>query len=398
MLPNPLSTTDSAPADGAPRTQLKVVARTTQDLQNLAPPAASAVINDEVYRSHGQWRVTLDAVKATLAGLERTCESAIEAQEAGVTGLIETLVASATADAEAAAQQARAQTLIEMAERQAEIADLQSGVDDLKIELQVERDRLKGTSERLDIELSARVRAESERDEARRERQQAVSAAESQVEGLRAECEARKTELSLARQQLDAVRAERSKLMATFQSVQRALSLGQSGDIFFETEETGGDRVRPAASCLEPAASCLENVRAEKRPDTALGLTGPASSPVDEALAALIDAHPEAVADVKQVLEQVEAMYCADLTAGRSPMQVVDSLTGSLRYAREVIVARSGLDECDAKMLFEQQIAVLLDLKAGTSFGRHLSISAYTSRKPVASARGESATAQQTDA
>ncbi|MBA2306192.1 MAG: hypothetical protein H0W08_26685 [Acidobacteria bacterium] len=391
MLPNQLSTTDSAPADGAPRAQLKVVARTTQDLHNLAQTAASAVINDEVYRSHGQWRVTLDAVKATLAGLERTCESAIEAQEAGVTGLIDTLVASATAEADAAAQQSRAQALIEMAELQAEIADLQTGVDGLKVDLQVERDRLQGINKQLDIELGARGRAESERDEARRECQQVVLAAASQAEGLRAECQAQKTELSLARQQLDAVRAERAKLMATFQSVQRALSLGQSGDMFLQTEDTGADLVRPAESYLE-------DVRAENKPDTALGLAGLSSSPVDDALVALIEAHPEAVADVKQVLEQVEAMYCADLNAGRSPMQVVDSLTGSLRYARDVIVARSGLDECEAKMLFEQQIAVLLDLRAGTSFGRHLSISAYTSRKPVASARGESATAQQTDA
>jgi chromosome segregation ATPase len=382
-------TPDSAPADAAARPPLKLAARTTQDVRDLAHTATSAVINDEVYRSHGQWRRTLDAVKETLASLERTCESAIEAQEAGVAGLIDTLVGSATAEADAAAQQTRAQAQVEMAEVQVAMSGLQAVVDGLQADLQVERDRLKSTKKQLDIEVGERVRAESERDEAHRVCQQVVSAAQSQANGLRAESDAQKAELALARQQLDAAHAECSKLMATFQSVQRVLSLGQSGEMALEAEQTGRDRVPPGES--RP-----QEMRGENSSDTAPALAGLVSSPVADAQVAVIEGHPEAVEDVKQMLEQVEAMYCADLNSGRSPIEVVDALTGHLRYARDVTVARSSLGECDAEALFEQQIAVLLDLKAETTFGRHLSISAYALRRPVASAQGESGTAQQT--
>jgi hypothetical protein len=95
------------------------------------------------------------------------------------------------------------------------------------------------------------------------------------------------------------------------------------------------------------------------------------------------------------VLEQVEAMYDADSSSGRSPMEVVDTLTGSLRYARDVVIARwSG--ECDAAALFDRQVATLLDSKAGTPFGRHLSISAYAARRPAAAAEAEPGAVQQT--
>jgi len=401
MRPNQLPPPDSAPA--AARPTLKLAARTAQDLRNLAHTATSAVINDEVHRSHGQWRQTLDAVKETLASLERTCESAIEAQEAGVAGLIDTLVGSATAEADAAAQQTRAQAEGEISELKGEIAglkgeiaelkvgmaELQAVDDGLKADLQVERDRLKSTKEQLDVELGARVRAESERDEAHRVCQQVVSAAQSEAHGLRAESDAQKAELSLARQRLDAAHAECSKLMATFQSVQRALSLGQSGEMVLGAEDTGRDRV--AAGESRP-----RQVRAENSSDPAPGPAGLACSPVDVAQRARFAAHPEALEDVKQMLDQVEAMYWADLNAGRSPLEVVDCLTGHLRYARDVTIARSSLDQCDAEALFEQQFAALRDLKEETTFGRHLSISAHALRRPLASAEGQSGTADGT--
>jgi len=366
MPRNPVPATDNAPAAAAARPRLKLAARTTQDVRDLVQTATPAVINNEVYRSNSQSRRTLDAVEETLAGLERTWESAIEAHGAGVARLIDTLVA----EADAAAQRTRAQAQIEMAELEAEMTLLRTVVDRLQADLHVERDRLRSTNEQLDIEVGARARAESERDETRRVWQLVVSGAESQAQGLRAESDAQKAELSLARQQLDTARAERSKLMATLQSVQRALFLGHSGEMTLEAENTGRDRVTEAES--RP-----QEVRAENSSDTAPALAGLASSPVADAQVAVIEAHPEAVEVVKQVLEQVEAMHCVDLKSGRSPVEVVDSLTGHLRHARDVIVARSSLGECDAETLFEQQIGVLLDLKEGTTFGRHLSISAY---------------------
>ena len=182
MSPNPLSTIVSAPAAAAIRPQLKIGARTTQDAR---------VRKDEAYRLHdSQWRRTLAAIKESL--VERTCEAAIEACEAGVAGVIDTLVKSATAEANAAAERTRAQAKIEKAELQAEITQCQSVIDRLQ------------------------------------------------------------TDLSLARQQLDAAMAERSKLIATLQLVQRALSLETSGEL--QVEDAGCDWVRPGPLGRPPFA------------------------------------------------------------------------------------------------------------------------------------------------
>lgn len=347
MRPNPLFTTGSTPTEApASATQLKIAARGKDDVRDLAHTATSAVVTDEIRRSHGEWCRTLDAVKETLANLERTCESAIETQEAGVADLIETLVGSASAEAVAAAQQMRAQAEIE-------IAELQAVLDRQQDDLQVERDMVKSAYEQLDMERGARVQAESERDEAQLVSQQIVSATESQRQALEAEGEALRAELSLVRQQLETERAERSKLMATFQAVQHALSFAQSGDMV-----------------LEP----LTPSRPQEKPADLQ------SRPVAEAQAPVVEPYPEAAEHVKRLLEEAEAMYWTDLNSGRPPAEVVDRLTGILRYARDLAVGRWGSDECDAAALFERQVTMLLDSKAETSFGRHLSISAFASR------------------
>jgi len=349
MRPNPLFTNGSAPAEGSVAgTQLKIAARGKEDVRDLAHTATSAVVTDEVRRSHSEWCRTLEAVKDTLANLQRTCESAIEVHEAGVEALIETLVGAADAEAVAAAQQTRAQAEIE-------IVDLQEALDRQRVDLQVERDMVKDANEQLDEERAARGRAESERDEAQRVNQQIVSATESQTQALRAERDAQKTELALIRQQLETERAERSRLTATFQSVQRALSSAQSG-------ESALDLVAPVPAPSQPRPADLE------------------PSPADEVQAPAVEPHPEAVEHIQRLLEEAEAMYWTDINSGRAPSEVVDRLTGILRYARDLVVGRWGSADCDAAAVFEQQIAVLLDSKAETSFGRHLSISAFASR------------------
>ena len=365
MRPNPLFTTGSASTDAtAPGTQLKIAARGKEDVRDLAHTATSAVVTDEVRRSHGEWCRTLDAVKETLANLERTCESAIEMHEAGVEGLIETLVGTADAEAAAAAQQTRAQAEIE-------IAELQEVLDRQQVDLQVERDMAKSANEQLEMEHAARARAESERDEAQRVKQQIESATESRIQALRAESDAQKTDLALVRQQLETERAERSRLTATFQSVQRALSSAQSGDMAFEP--------------VTPANSRSQDRPADLRPDAAPARADLQSTPA-EAQAQVVEPHPEAVEHIKRLLEEAEAMYWTDLNSGRAPSEVVDRLTGILRYARDLVVGRWGSGACDAAAVFEQQIAGLLDSKAETSFGRHLSISAFASRNSESTA------------
>ena len=281
MSPNPLSTIVSAPAAAAIRPQLKIGARTAQDVR---------VRKDDAYRWHDyQWRRTLDAIKESL--IERTCEAAIEACEAGVAGVVDTLVKRATAEANAAVERTRAQAKIEKAQLQAEMRQCQLVIDRLQ------------------------------------------------------------ADLSLARQQLDAAMAERSKL---------------------QVEGAGRDGV------LRPGP--LQEVRVQNSSVVAPAPAGPPSPPIADTQVAVRDAHPKAVENIKRVLDQVRAIYDQDVNSDRSSAELVDSLTTRLQQARDVIVARSGLSERDAKILFEQQIDVMLDLMVGTSFGRHLSIAAYAAR------------------
>ena len=344
MPPIPLSTIDSARAT-AVRPQLKIGARITPDVR---------VRKDDASPWHDyQWRRAIDSIKESL--VNRACEAtieAIESCEAGVAGVVQTLVTNATAAAAAAAEQVRAQASTEKAELQAEMTRRQSVIDGLEADLLVERDRLQWMRKQLATEVAARVRSESERDGARRECLRVISAAEAEVERLRADGEAQKAELSLARQQLEAVMAERSKLVASFQSAQRAAS-------------------------VEMAPKPLQDARVDPNSSVAPAPAAVAASAVADTHVTLGQAHPETVQDITQVLEQVKAIYDLDVTADRSSAELVDSLTTRLRQARDVILARSIVSERDAIALFEEQIDAMLDSTAGTSFGRHLSISAY---------------------
>ena len=230
-------------------------------------------------------------------------------------------------------------------------------LDRQQADLQVERDMVKSAYEQLDMADLRPPRA---------------NARAPQRQALEAESDAQKAELSLVRQQLETERAERSKLMATFQSVQHALSFAQSGDVALEPvtpEPSAGKSGRLEVGCRRRGRT-----------------TNPAPSPMRRI--PVVEPYPEAAEHVKRLLEEAEAMYLADLNSGRSPVEVVDRLTGILRYARDLVVKRWGSGECDAARLFEQQITMLLDSRAETSFGRHLSISAFASRsseRPAAS-------------
>ena len=78
MRTNPLFTGEAPTDASATVTQFKIAARGKEDRH----AATLAAIDGEVRRSQGEWRRTLDAVKETLATLERTCESAVETQAA----------------------------------------------------------------------------------------------------------------------------------------------------------------------------------------------------------------------------------------------------------------------------------------------------------------------------
>jgi len=395
MLPESVPTPSAAPTNSGDRPQLKIAAR-AQDVRS-EQRESSVVINDELAGWHKEWRRTLESMKATLADLERSCESAIDARDGEVAGLIETLVASARADATAAAEQTREQAQIEITRLEQALSDLESRAGALKSDLATERATVKTLEEQLETDRNtletlkgqlatdgaARVRAEGERDEARRECERQSSAAELQVHGLRSENDALKNELTVLRHQLEEALAETSKTTATLQVIQQALAQGMPVNMGVQNDKRSSNTASAADARSESGA---EIVSVQPSPV--------APSVVPDPQAAIAAAHPEVIEDIKRVFEQVESIYTLDLNAGRTGTELVDSLTGSLRYARDLIVARWSRDGFDAAGLFEYHMALLLDTNVATSFGRHLSISAYASRKPAAPAQGESATVE----
>jgi hypothetical protein len=80
---------------------------------------------------------------------------------------------------------------------------------------------------------------------------------------------------------------------------------------------------------------------------------------------------------VKQMLDEIEAMYWADVESADRPAEVVERLTINLRYAWDLFTRRMASDGGSGAAAFEQQLSMLLDAKSTTSFGRHLSIAAH---------------------
>ena len=276
---------------------LRIAARSSQD-EREAPSSTAAAITADVGSLHAQWRRSLETVKATLAGLEQACDSAIGSRDAEAAGLIETLVARA------------------------------------------------------------------ERDDAERQQcQQQIAAAEAEAEALRTEIHAQKLELAKVLQQLDTAISERAKLQETFRLVQRAMALGTAEQIVMPVDAAPRESAVPTP--VLPAEQPVAVVE-----------------PVPDPQTALMDAHPDAVQDINRVLDQVEAMYQLDLESGRSGIEIVESLTGSLRSARSLVATRWSSASFDAQPLADHLIGLMLERQAGTPFGRHLGIAAYASRTP----------------
>jgi hypothetical protein len=85
----------------------------------------------------------------------------------------------------------------------------------------------------------------------------------------------------------------------------------------------------------------------------------------------------ELIEYVKQLFDQIEAIYRSDLGSATDTSDVVDRLTANLRYAHDVFARRVSSADGGDLALFEQQLAILLDARSETSFGRHLAIAAF---------------------
>ena len=329
-------------------------------LRKLAAVEASALV-DELRGRHGEWCSALKSLQATLASVDRACQAAVdEEHDPGnkVPELVERIVAAATTEADGAIRQVRAE-----AER----------------EIAAHREQLQTARAELAHEQTIRLHAEAARGEAERLLAEAASAHDSQVRLMQTQLEAERAESARLWQQLDAEHVERVRLAAALDAIQRAVSS-------VETVRTPSElpnhvpRIddQPAASAhagavIEPYDAANASQGAASVPEGAIdrNLTLVRTRPPADA-----EAQDELVNYAKELLDQVEAMYCADLESSRSSADVVNRLTDHLRYARTAFARRVNAADGEPT-LFDDQVVMLLDAKATTAFGGHLAFSAY---------------------
>jgi hypothetical protein len=78
-----------------------------------------------------------------------------------------------------------------------------------------------------------------------------------------------------------------------------------------------------------------------------------------------------------QLLDNIEAVYAADVASGVVPDDLVDRLASNLTYGAEVFARRLEYASVPRTTVFEQQLTSLINTKGETSFGRHLAVAAH---------------------
>jgi hypothetical protein len=264
---------------------------------------------------------TLGVMREALGHLESAC-SAIVAESTAAADTARQCVADVKSEADAAAQRARL-------EAQTEIADLRSMVDRLRVDLQTRRDRFQVTDEPLD-----RGGAEQSTFDARLQpRSLSIAPYRSQLIALREELEASRTEcLDLARQ-LEVEKAARSRTVAS------------------------------AAEAVDPAHPPSRDTSTIATASDAHAVTGG------------LDFDPSDYA--RQLLDNIETVYAADVASGLMPDDLVERLAGNLTYGAEVFARRVGPTAGPGTSAFDEQITNVLQTRGDVSFGRHLAVAAY---------------------
>jgi hypothetical protein len=377
------------------------------DVRELAMKEMSALFTDELARRDTEWSHTVESFKEALAALERTCGAAADRlaepeapPDAAVSRIADKLAAAAAAEAESAAQRTHAEAQVEIARlhglvdraqgeltaehdalkaARVEITRLTDLADRTQGELTAERDTLKTAREELQQEQTARKNAEAGQEKAQAIHHLVVSDLASQLQAAQSELKAARAEVTGLKHQLEAEQAERTKLVAALQTVQRAVAFADSIQPAttahaapIEIGEAGGARTgEVGAAGAELASLAAATQAAVEEPDAShLRLvTNPPRADTGS--------HPELLDYVTQLLAEMEAIYWADLRSEGNAADVVDRLAANLRYARDMFARRRAAYDVGDATLFEEQIAMLMDRKPETSFARHLAIAAY---------------------
>jgi hypothetical protein len=323
----------------------------------------------------------LESVRATLVALERTCETgSVKLSEppsvsaTAVAELVEMFVGAATRDTEAAVQRTRAQA-------QVEIALLEDMVARLEVEGQTARDQLRMAREHVDAHRDACARAENACEEAKREGARIGATFGVRLQALQAELEAERAVVSRLKREIDVGDAERARLVAAVQTVRRAVSFaepvdsaeapacepvpGNSNPRRELTDQTDlGSRPVTTSMVVEnrtPAETATQNQSVEESDN----VRAPEAAP-----------DPALLARLHRLFSELERQYYLDVESESTPADVIERLVANLRSAHSEL-RQSCNSDIDPDVLFEQHMMMLLDVRGGTSFARHLGIAAY---------------------
>jgi hypothetical protein len=343
---------------------------TAAGMEQHASPGGEAAPQDHLpHPSVSHESADTDAFHAAVSGLQE----ALVSEMSGIVGRMitstltetDTVVKRARAEAQRAVDEAADKLAARTRENETltqSLQDAQNEMAKLRLDLEVERKRANAAWEECETLRKAHSRAE----EAEANRQAVVAAYEAQLRALRAE--------------LDAQAAERTKLIAVLQTVQQTVSA--SGP---DRTVTGSHRVPANITTTDQTDRTPEHDKAAPHTGTQPRAADTAGDTAETRSLKLvpseqqtpIDAPPQVLEHVKQLLDEIETMYWADVESADRPADVVERLTVNLRYAWDLFTRRMPTDGGASATVFEQQLSALLDAKAATSFGRHLSIAAH---------------------
>ena len=179
-------------------------------------------------------------------------------------GVIDRLVKAAAAEADAAADKARAagQTaldaaFIELEQRARQCDDvtesvrqLEARIEEMRLALHVEHELAKTAAHKFEQEHSARALAEAATEEARRLHERVVSEYESRLQAAQTELDVERARSGGLKRQLEAQVSERARLLTALKTVQQACALAETNSDAFDVarprvEEQPADETEP---------------------------------------------------------------------------------------------------------------------------------------------------------
>jgi hypothetical protein len=322
--------------------------------------AGESVRNAPVSRE-GQRNVPIATLRAALAEVETAC-NAIVGQ------MIET----------------QAQSLAVAQQASQEIAEMQSAAEATlqraRLQNEIEVGELRKVVERLTRDLQQQKRAQQERaQEIGHDAPERLASYQLQVQALRAELDAARAESAELARQVDVEKAKHARLMDAIRSVRQTqpasigigLAIGDVRRLPEAREMVEAPRDQRHAASTTGATTAEERPSASERQDVSAAVPGKPSQPASGGSA--LDFDPAEYAT--RLIEQIQSLYDADTQAHMSFDELVNRLTGKLKYGAAAFARRVG--NSAHSQVFTDRLTAVLDEKADTVFGRHLAVAVY---------------------